>query len=109
MTKLYVEEYARAGLAMGPGGSVMQAPEGPPLANYIIDYSGGEAHGAVVNIKCRILRLQNDSICVRQVGAAAVAATTQGGRCPAEHTEFLCVSKTDAEVGTVRVSAITTT
>lgn len=109
MTKLYVEEYARLGLAMGPGGAQPQAPEGPPLAEYQVDYSAGEAHGAVINTKCRILRLQNDSICVRKVGAAAVAATSGGGRCPAEHTEFVCVSKTDAELGTVRVSAITTT
>lgn len=108
MTKLYVEEYARLGLAMGPGGSVIQAPEGPVLAEYQIDYTAGEAHGSNVNSKCRVLRLHPDSICVRKVGATAVASITTGGGRQVPGTEFVCVSKTDAEAG-VRVSAITTT
>lgn len=108
MTKLYVEEYVRGTLASGPGGALMQAAEGPPIAEYIIDYATGEAHGANLNAKTRFLRIHADSICVRKVGAEAVAAVTGGGRMDAGQTEYMGVSQTEVIAGT-RVSAITTT
>lgn len=88
MTKLYIAEYVRLTSVMGPGGVVAQAPEEPPLAEQVVDYSGGAAASSAFNSKARFLRVHTDAICSRLIGTAPVA-TTSKARMSAEQTEFI--------------------
>lgn len=103
MTTAHVSEYAamtqQTGFSVGTG-------EEPALAEYDIDYSGGEAHGATLNAKTRFVRVFVDSAAKIKIDVTAVAANTStGGKSmAANQTEYFGVS---ALSGTGRVSAIT--
>jgi hypothetical protein len=87
MTKLYVSEYARMTQAGGPGNSVVQAPEEPPLAVQVVDFTSGAAQSASFNPKTRFVRLQADAICSVRF-AANPTATVNDARLAAGQTEL---------------------
>lgn len=103
MTKAHVSEYAamtqQTGFGLGVG-------EEPALAEYDIDYSAGEAHGATLNTKTRFVRMFVDSAARIKVDVTALAAdTSTGGKSLASgSTEYF---GTSALSGTGRVSVIT--
>lgn len=103
MTTAHISEYAamtqQTGFGLGTG-------EEPALAEYDIDYSGGEAHGAAFNASTRFVRVFVDSAAKIKIGVTATAANTStGGKSmAANQTEYFGVS---ALTGTGRVSAIT--
>lgn len=105
MTKAHVSEYAamtqQTGFSVGTG-------EEPALAEYDIDYTSGEAHGATFSASTRFVRVFVDSAARIKIGVTAVAAdTSTGGKSlAANQTEYFGVS---ALSGTGRVSAITRT
>ena len=105
MTKLYVSEYARMTQASGPGNTVVQAPEEPPLATQVVDYTAGAASSAAFNAKTRFVRLHTDAICSVAFGASPVA-TTAFPRLAAGQTEYRGIP-TDGSAA--KVSAITNT
>ena len=104
MTKATVSEYAAMTQQTGFG---LGTAEEPFLANYDIDYTSGEAHGAVLNAKTRFVRVFVDSAAKVKIGAAATAANSSGGgeSMAANQTEYFGVSAQDGT--TWRVSAIT--
>lgn len=107
MTKAYVTEYARQ--SVDNHGNSIAAGEEPPLTEYVIDYNAGEAHGANLNAKTRLVRVHVDSIASIKIDAAAVAATTNK-RLAAGQTEYFgVVPEMVAASAGVRVSAITNT
>lgn len=114
MTKLYVTEYARVKLVSGPGGAVAQCPEEPPLAEQVVDYSGGAAQSSAFNAKTRFIRVHADSICSRLIGSNPTA-TTAKARMSADQTEYIGLPPDhgdgSAGSGTVayKISAITNT
>jgi len=105
MTKLYVSEYARMTQASGPGNSVVQSPEEPPLAVQVVDYTSGAAQSAAFNAKTRFVRLHADSICSVRF-AANPTATVNDPRLAAGQTEFRGIP---ADGSAAKVSAITNT
>lgn len=99
---LSVKEYAAHTALIN--GQVVQVPMEPALAAYDIDFTSGEAHGATLNAKTRLVRLQPSALCAIKVDVTAVAAATDG-RYSADSVEFVSVP---AAIGsTMRVSAIT--
>lgn len=102
MTKAYVTEYAsmtqQNGLAVGVG-------DEPYLAEYVVDYTSGEAHGATFNAKTAFVRVEVDSIASIKFAVTAVA-TTSNKRMAAGATEYFGVKQIQ---GSGRFSAITNT
>jgi hypothetical protein len=105
MTKLYITEYARMSQSSGPGNTVVQAPEEPPLAEQVVDFSGGAAQSSAFNAKTRFVRLHTDSICSVKFGANPTA-TTSSARMAAGQTEHKGIS---GDGSAAKVSAITNT
>jgi hypothetical protein len=105
MTKLYISEYARMTQASGPGNSVVQAPEEPPLAVQVVDYTSGAAQSAAFNAKTRFVRLHADTICSIRF-AANPTATANDPRLGAGLTEYRGIA---ADGSAAKVSAITNT
>jgi hypothetical protein len=102
MTKLYVTEYA--GLMPSPVGGQGQIPLEPPLAEQVVDYTGGVATSAAFNSKTRLVRIETDATCSVVFGTAPTA-TTSNGRFAANGVEFRGVP-----IGqSFKVSAITNT
>lgn len=94
MTKVYVSEYATA-----PSNGLQISSE-PPLAEQVIDYSGGAAT-ITLGSSTRYVRLQNDSICSMRFDGSA--ATTSNARSPADNIEYKAVQPGS------KISAITNT
>jgi hypothetical protein len=105
MSKLYISEYARVTQASGPGTAVLQAPEEPPLATQVVDFTSGAAQSAAFNAKTRFVRLHTDAICSVRF-AANPTATTNDARLAAGQTELRGVP-TDGSAA--KVSAIANT
>jgi hypothetical protein len=107
MTKLFINEYVRATAISGPGGVTLQAPEEPPLATQVVDYTAGVAQSAAFNAKTRFVLLHNDSICAIKFGSNPTAVSGTDMRRAANQTTFhgLATNGVDAS----KVSAITTT
>lgn len=107
MAKLWIAEFARL---QRDDRAEMQAPENPPLAEQVIDYSGGEAKTAnPLNAKTRLIRVHTDAACSIAIGSKAAptpAATTSTMRLAAGQTEYFGIGAFDAAAGTVKVSAI---
>jgi hypothetical protein len=98
MTKVYVSEYAS--LPKDNAGNIVPIAPEPPLAEQVIDYSGGAATITLGN-QTRYVRLNNDSICsLRYDGSAA---TTSNARSPADTLEYKGVQPGS------KISAITNT
>lgn len=107
MTKLYVSEYARLTETYGPGGVPAQAPEEPPIATQVVDYSAGTAVSSAFNAKTRFVRIHADSICSVKFGTGSLAAAaTTDPRMAADQTEFRGLPK-DGSI--TKVAAITNT
>jgi hypothetical protein len=105
MTKLYISEYARVTQASGPGNAVVQAPEEPPVATQVVDFTSGVTPSAAFNAKTRFVRLHTDAICSVKFGAAPVA-TANDPRLAAGQTELRGIP-TDGSAA--KVSAISNT
>lgn len=76
----------------------------PPLAEQVVDYSGGVAASSAVNAQTRIVRIHTDAICSVLFGTNPTA-TTAKGRMIAGQTEYRGVP-----VGaSYKISAITNT
>jgi hypothetical protein len=105
MTKLYVSEYARMTQASGPGNAVVQAPEEPPLAVQVVDFTAGAAQSAAFNAKTRFVRLHADAICSVKF-AANPTATVNDPRLAAGLTELFGIAP---DGSAAKVSAITNT
>lgn len=105
MSKLYISEYARVTQASGPGNAMVQAPEEPPLATQVVDFTSGAAQSAAFNAKTRFVRLHADAVCSVKFGAAPTA-TANDARMAAGLTEFRGIP-TDGSA--VKVSAISNT
>ena len=103
MTKLYVTEYATIAIPQ-VGGLASQVPMEPPLAEQVVDYSGGVAASAAFNAKTVLVRIEADSICSVLFGTAPTAAVTSG-RFAAGQAEYRGVPRGQA----FKVSAITNT
>jgi hypothetical protein len=73
MSKLYISEYARVTQASGPGSAVVQAPEEPPVATQVVDFTSGVTQSAAFNAKTRFVRLHTDAICSVKFGVAPTA------------------------------------
>ena len=85
MSKLYVTEYA--GLMPSPVGGQGQVPMEPPLAEQVVDYSGGAAASSAFNAATRLVRVHTDAICSVLFGTNPTA-TTSTGRFAANQTEY---------------------
>jgi hypothetical protein len=105
-SKLYIAEFAS--LAIGPAGRVGQISAEPPLAEQVVDFSGGVAASNAFNAQTRIVRLHADSICAIEFGTnptAIAAGSTGTTRMAANQTEYYGVPLG----GAYKVSAITST
>lgn len=80
MTKAYVAEYAQ--VVYTQDGKMTAIPVEPALAEYVVDYTSGEAHGATFQTETRFVWYSNDSIASWKIGSAATA-TTSNKRVPA--------------------------
>jgi hypothetical protein len=105
MSKLYISEYARVTQASGPGNTAVQAPEEPPVATQVVDFTSGAAQSAAFNAKTRFVRLHADAICSVKFGAAPTA-TVSDPRLALGQTEYRGIP---ADGSTVRLSAISNT
>ena len=105
MSKLYISEYARMTQASGPGNAVIQAPEEPPIASQVVDFTSGAAQSAAFNAKTRFLRLHTDAICSVKF-AANPTATVNDARLAAGQTELRGIP---ADGSAAKVSAIANT
>jgi len=105
MSKLYISEYARMTQASGPGNAVIQAPEEPPIASQVVDFTSGAAQSAAFNAKTRFLRLHTDAICSVKF-AANPTATVNDARLAAGQTELRGIP---ADGSASKVSAIANT
>ena len=103
MAKLYITEYFSHGQAQVAGG-VAQAPMESPLAEQVIDYSGGHAESAAFNALTTLVRIHTDAICSVLFGTAP-DATTGSARMAANQTEYRAVTKG----GKFKVSAVSNT
>lgn len=101
MASLYVTEYAK--LPVGPGGTVGQMPEEPPLASQKLAI-GAEVKSSAFNAQTRAVRLHADAICSVLFGTAPTAAATDQ-RLAANQTQFHAVPMGQA----FKVSVITNT
>lgn len=102
MSKLYVSEYARMTQSSGPGNAVVPAPEEPPLATQVVDFTSGAAQSAAFNAKTRFVRLQADAVCSVRF-AANPTATVNDARLAAGQTELRGIA---ADGSAAKVSAI---
>jgi hypothetical protein len=102
MSKLYISEYARVTQASGPGNAVVPAPEEPPLAMQIVDFTSGAAQSAAFNGKTRFVRLHADAVCSVRF-AANPTATVNDARLAAGQTELRGIP---ADGSAAKVSAI---
>jgi hypothetical protein len=108
--KLYIQEYAQ--VAVDSISRTVMCPQEAPLAEYIVDFSGGVAQSPQFQPNTKFIRVHPDSICVISVGTNPTAAVTGGGRMAASQTEYRGVdpSKNLANPSTpMKISAITTT
>lgn len=76
MSKLYISEYARVCQASGPANAIVQAPEEPPVATQVVDFTSGAAQSAAFNAKTRFVRLHADAVCSVRFGAAPTATAS---------------------------------
>src|SRR5215510_4199255 len=105
MSKLYISEYTRVTPSSGPGNAVVQAPEEPPIATQVVDFTSGAAQSAAFNAKTRFVRLHTDAICSVKF-AANPTATVNDPRLAAGQTELRGVP---ADGSAAKVSAIANT
>jgi len=105
MSKLYISEYARVTQASGPGNAVVQAPEEPPVATQVVDFTSGATPSAAFNAKTRFVRLHTDAICSVRF-AANPTATVNDARLAAGQTELRGIP---ADGSAAKVSAIANT
>ena len=105
MSKLYISEYARVTQASGPGSAVVQAPEEPPVATQVVDFTSGAAQSAAFNTKTRFVRIHTDAVCSVRF-AAAPTATVNDPRLAVGQTEFRGIP---ADGSAAKVSAIANT
>jgi hypothetical protein len=105
MSKLYISEYARVTQASGPGTAVLQAPEEPPIATQVVDFTSGATQSAAFNAKTRFLRIHTDAICSVRF-AANPTATVNDARLAAGQTELRGVP---GDGSAAKVSAIANT
>ena len=68
MSKLYITEYAELTMVGSPNGIPAQCPKEPPLAEQVVDFSGGVAQSAAFNGKTRFVRLVTDATCSVKFG-----------------------------------------
>lgn len=103
MSKLYVTEYAE--IATLPGNNKNpQIPVEPPIAEQVVDYSGGVAASNAFNFGTRFVRISTDAVCSVSFGTAPTA-TTSMQRMAADTVEYKAIPQ-----GAVyKVSAITNT
>lgn len=101
MSKLYVTEYQ---LLAPIEGSVALIPKEAPLAEQVLDYSGGAASSAAFNKATTFVRIHTDAICSVLFGTAPTA-TTSTQRLAAGTTQWHGVPPN----GAFKVSAITNT
>lgn len=102
MSKLYITEYAE--IMLGLVGRVTQVPMEPPIAEQVVDYSGGVTASTALNANTQLVRIHTDAICSVLFGTAPVA-TTGKGRMVAGATEYRGVPRG----ASFKVSAITNT
>jgi hypothetical protein len=105
MSKLYISEYARITQASGPGTAAVQAPEEPPVATQVVDFTSGAAQSAALNAKTRFVRLHSDAACSVRFGAAPTA-NANDPRLAAGQTELRGIP---ADGSAARISAISNT
>jgi hypothetical protein len=105
MSKLYISEYARVTQVSGPGTAVLQAPEEPPIATQVVDFTSGAAQSAAFNAKTRFVRLHTDAICSVRF-AANPTATVNDARLAAGQTELRGIP---GDGSATKVSAIANT
>jgi hypothetical protein len=89
VSKLYVAEYAE--LQIGPAGRHGQVPLEPPVAEQVVDFSGGVAASNAFNAATRLVRLHADSICAIEFGTnptVIAAGATGTARMAANQTEY---------------------
>lgn len=87
MAVLYITEYAQFPVIQG---SVVQAPDDPPLADQTVAIGGTTAQSSAFNAKTRVIRIHTDAICSVLVGSNPTA-TTGKGRMAANQTEYRSV------------------
>ena len=88
MAKCYVSEYARC---TWDSTAHTTFPEGPPLAQYVLDTAGTHL-SAAFNAETRMIRLCSDGVVSFAIGAAPTA-NTSNERLPANWIEYLGVPK----------------
>lgn len=87
MSKLYVTEYAEVTILSSPGNQPLQIAKEPPIAEQVVDYSGGVTASSAFNAATRFVRLTTDAICSIAFGAAPTA-TTSTQRMAADTVEY---------------------
>lgn len=107
MAVMYITEYADLGLAQGPGGALIQAPQEPPVATQTLAI-GSAVASANFNTKTRLIRLHCDAICSYLFSVAGTAAATTDSRMAAGQTEYHAIAKTQADTG-FKVNVISNT
>lgn len=104
MAKAYVSEYG--GMAWGTNGGPQIVDESTLKAEYVVDFTAGEAHGANFQPGTAIIRVELDGVASIKIGLTALA-TTAMKRKSASNPEYFGLG---AGVGQAwRFSAITNT
>jgi hypothetical protein len=85
MAKLYITEYGT--IAALPATANGQVPFEPPLAEQVLDFTGGPATSAAFQQYTRMIRMNCDATCSLIVGANP-SASTSNGRWATNQTEF---------------------
>lgn len=89
MAKLYLEEFARAGV--GRNGIALPAGEEPALATQTVSIGAGSVQSSALNSKTRVVRLAVDATCSIACGSNPTA-TTSNRRMAANSVEFVGVT-----------------
>lgn len=101
MSLLYIEEFATQAIGFrGP----IPAPQQPPVALQVVDYSSGVAQSAAFNVNTNFVRIHTDVVCSRLFGTNPTALTTSP-RMAAGDTEYHGVTAG----ANMKVSAISNT
>lgn len=80
MATLYVTEYGPISTAGEASIGLVQAVNGPPLAEQTVTITGTSAQSAAFSANTRLIRVTSDAVCSTQVGGQNPVATTSSQR-----------------------------
>lgn len=88
MSKLYIAEFSGAQTQQSGGAPVVSLP---PIAEQVVDFSGGAAVSAAFSNSTTLIRIESDATCSIKVGPTPVA-TTANSRVAGDSPEYFGVT-----------------